>query len=224
MMESQSEKSFELKFYNYQRKEGQSSALLMSKLIDFFRKSKGYEADHELNETEIYVIKRRFIDCLEPTLANLLEDKLSDAAYRAEDINRLDKLAARCMKIEETFKIGIHGRKSNVNHVNHISQPQQSSEMLTLIESINNLKKGLNDLSSEVKSNQRQTNHFPKRENYGKSRNFSKGGNQKQKIDFTPTEGYCVRHIKGNCRFGENCRYKHSDPPKHVVDHINEFM
>ena len=115
IMESQSIRSFEIKFCNDQRKPDQPCALWISKLIDFYRKSRAYESGQELNATEIYMIKRRFIDGLELTLAKLLEDKLSDTQYRNEDMTKSDILASRTIQLGETFRIGIHQPKSNTS-------------------------------------------------------------------------------------------------------------
>ena len=232
LMESQSARSFEIKFYNYQRKPGQPCALLMSKLIDFYRKSRGYESNQELNSTEIYMIKRRFIDCLEPTLAKLLEDKLSDAQYRNEDMSKLDMLASRTMQLEETFRIGIHQPKSNANNIQqlfNISEPQSQpkSEMSILIESINNIKSNLNQLSSEVKQtknqlNQNRDNQFKRRD---KVRFQPRDRSNSRKIDYGPAEGFCIRHIKGQCqRSATDCKYNHSTAPQQVMEYVQKYF
>ena len=234
MMESQSARSFEIKFYNYQRKPGQPCALLMSKLIDFYRKSRGYESNQELNDTEIYIIKRRFMDCLEPTLAKLLEDKLSDAQYRKEDMSKLDILASRTMQLEETFRIGIHQPKSNANNIQqlfNISEPsiQSKSEISTLIESINNIKSDITQLSSDVKQTKSQIDknidnraHFKRRNNH---RFRSRDRSNSRKIDYGPADGFCIKYIRGQCeRSATDCKFKHSQAPKQVLEYVQKFI
>ena len=108
MMESSSKKSFSLKFKQYKRGPNQPCGQLMNKLQELYLKSKGFDSNHTFSDIEIDIIKERFLDCLEPQLMHLLEDKISDSEYRNENMNHLETVASRCMQLEENFRLGIH--------------------------------------------------------------------------------------------------------------------
>ena len=96
--------------------------------------------------------------------------------------------------------------------------------MSVLIESINNTKSNLSELSSEVKKTQSQHNQNLENKFLQKRKVRFRDRSNSRKIDYGPAEGYCMNHIKGKCSgTSTDCPYKQSEAPELVLDYVNSF-
>ena len=213
MMESSSKKSFNLKFKQYKRGPNQPCGQLMNKLQEFYLKSKGYDSNHVFSDIEIDIIKERFLDCLEPQLMHLLEDKISDSHYRNEDINQLDTLATRCMQLEENFRLGIHQAKNSVA-INHIET--RPDDYVAIINMMKQQAEGINDLKKKMAEMQVE----PKTEPRFRRQPQNKYGN----IDTKRLQGFCLSAIKNGKCMKPLCRYSHARPPPAVIEYVNSML
>ena len=139
-MTGSSHKSYEQKFLGYKRLPGQSSSLLMAKLIDLYRRSCEYSEDKELNIFEQKHIRMRFILCLEPELQSLLEDRLS--TIPADELT-LEYVAEKCSELECYYKLGSN-KKASVNVVNDSAiSDSQFGVLLNAIKDMNQTRNGM---------------------------------------------------------------------------------
>ena len=142
-MTGTSYKTYEQQFLAYKRLPGQSSSLLMAKLIDLYRRSCEYSESTKLNKYEEKHIRMRFILCLEPELQSLLEDRLSGTD---SDKLTLQYVAEKCSELECYYKLGSN-KKPTVNVIrNKTLQEGQFETLLNAIKSMNQPKKSrIND-------------------------------------------------------------------------------
>jgi len=201
LMDSISNETYQNEFDKYQRKPDQPCAQLMGKLKELFVKSQGYSTDQQLNSFEMSIIRKRFFGCLDPTLRKRLKDKFNDAQhFKTYDLTQLDKLAHRCMLIEQTFELGFH----------QPDVPPKPEQTTTNTDS--HSKSGSTPNFDPTDPAREQIRKLCRKfRQYFKSYNVSK------------LHGFCLSMIKngGKCRQTGHCQFHHHKPPQEVLDYVD---
>lgn len=203
LMESANPESFSKKFKEYQRKPGQHVGQLMSRLKDYYKKSREIRSDADLDDRDIQIIRERFFDALEPALAGLGKQLFSER-HRDPTVTILDSITQLVVDLELNFNMGIHSHKDGPVKLNNLFG-QSNAETKANDTDISRLESMISQLSTDVKNikaaqpeNVQAKNVKPKRR--------------------SKLKGFCFRQLSGICPFGTNCRFNHASAPPDVVD------
>ena len=126
-------------------------------------------------------------------------DKVNDAEHsKANNLNQLDKLAQRCMELEQTFELGYH--QTLVTTKNEEKSDSYSGQAPIF---------DPNDPTRETI-----------RKFCRKFRQYFKS------YDDSKLHGFCLSMIKnkGKCRQSGHCQFKHHRPPQEVLDYIDSRL
>ena len=235
LIDGQSKQNYLIKFNNYTRKPDENASILMAKLIEYYRKSMGYNEDTELIMQDKVAIKNRFLGALEPILRKMLNEQLTTMEYNQKDIStELDTLAARTMRMEENCQIGIHAPKSSINNLSTLyGQYSTSNQNFTQESEIVNL------LKQQQRENQRRFDKIEKNyKNYQnqvqkwkpkhETRKFNTSTQKPTFRKYSPevlksAKGYCIFFMEGKCN-RDNCAYKHDNIPEDIKRDINRKL
>ena len=191
-------------FRNFKRKSAESPGLTLARLTMVYKKAHKQESD-DLNTTDHDILKSTFIHSLEPTLQVLVSAEESKLNY--------SNIAERTAQLERCYKLN---STTTVNAIQ--SQPENSkSENDQVKQVIDAFQKQLEVQNDFMRKQQESHMEFVEKilKSYTPKPNYKRG----PKLNVEEFKGFCVNKVlHDTCKFGPECRFKHSNIPTQVAD------
>ena len=203
---------YKAQFRHFKRIPSETLGVMFTRLT--FTYKKAYKENCELTESDKRLLISTFIEKLNPRLSQLLMTEeatltFNTVAGRAEELETIYSLNSPVMDILNVIEKGPQKsvRNSDISELMQEFRRQNEAHEKSMARLIDSFATALKNNNQNFNQNSNFSNNRPPR-----------SSNRKSNVEFHKLENFCFYMAKnGKCTNGNNCRYKHSDIPQHIV-------